>query len=343
MNERKNLSETIRIDLIPGTAEPQQEGTAKKPTKPPAKPPVSPLTRVKWPKRGAEPAAVSRSRYQELLQSVYDAALVTNVFGKITDANVRAVEFLHFSREELCAMQVFDIISGADRTLMQTLCQGLENERFTLIQAYCRRRDGSLFPAEIAVNKLHFGQMYLCFFIRDISVRKKAEDLLRTEHVAIQNAGNGIAISTIEAKLEYVNPALSDMLGYSSTEDLEGTGLRDLLVDHTAVDELTNLVLTSEQKWMSETALRRQDGEEIFCQISAVCSRDEEGEPVSIVFSFADITEHRIMETTLASAQDDATEQANELQHDKEHLEKELAACREEIELLKARIAETEE
>ena len=341
MSDRKNLSETIRIDLIPGTTEPQQEEAAQKPVPPPAaKAPVSPLTRVKWPKRAAEPTAVSRSRYQELLQSVYDAALVTNVFGKITDANVRAVEFLHFSREELCAMQVFDIISGADRSLMQTLCQGLEHERFTLIQAYCRRRDGSFFPAEIAVNKLHFGQMYLCFFIRDISVRKKAEDRLRTEHIAIQNAGNGIAISDLDVTLEYVNPAFAGMLGYPHTADLEGVDLRELLVNHTAADDLTKLVLGNDQAWMNEMAMLRKDGEELFVQISAVCSRDDDGEPVNIVFSFADITEHKITETALATAQDDAAEQVNELENDKQRLEEELATCRKQVEELTAQIAE---
>jgi PAS domain S-box-containing protein len=343
MSERKNLSETIRIDLIPGTTEPQQEAAIQKPAEAPAKAPVSPLTRVKWPKRAAEPTAVSRSRYQELLQSVYDAALVTNVFGKITDANVRAVEFLHFSREELCAMQVFDIISGADRSLMQTLCQGLEHERFTLIQAYCRRRDGSFFPAEIAVNKLHFGQMYLCFFIRDISVRKKAEDRLRTEHVAIQNAGTGIAIPDLDVTLEYVNPAFAGMLGYPRAADLESVDLRELLVDHTAADDLTKLVLANDQTWMNEMSMRRQDGEELFVQISAVCSRDDEGKPVNIVFSFADITEHKITETALATAQDDAAEQASELESDKQRLEEELAGYREQIEELTAQISKLKE
>ena len=67
MNERKNLSETIRIDLIPGTAEPQQEGTAKKPTKPSAKPPVSPLTRGNWPKRGAEPVKLPTGEERKFL------------------------------------------------------------------------------------------------------------------------------------------------------------------------------------------------------------------------------------------------------------------------------------
>ena len=87
------------------------------------------------------------------------------------------------------------MISGADQSLIDTLCENLENERFTLIQAYCVRKDGSFFPSEIAVNKLHLESKHLCFFLRDITVRRQAEEMLRTEHNAIQNSGSLLKIA----------------------------------------------------------------------------------------------------------------------------------------------------
>lgn len=117
------------------------------------------------------------SSYQPLLQSLYDAALITDFTGKITDANARAIDFLQHDRAALCALQVLDIISGADDSLLQTIRENLENERFTHIEAYCVRKDASIFPAEIVVNQLrHATERQLAFFIRDITRRRQVEE-----------------------------------------------------------------------------------------------------------------------------------------------------------------------
>lgn len=280
MSDRKNLSETLRIDLIPGTA----GSAASRPEKPPAK--RSPL-KVNWPKQGREPPAVSRSRYQELLQSVYDAAVVTNVYGRITDTNGRALDFLQYSREELCSLQVFDVISGTSRQLLETLCKALENERFTLMQAYCRRHDGTFFPAEIAVNMLRFGQVYLCFFIRDTTRRKQVEDRLRTEHEALHNAAAGIVIADLEARIEYGNPAFARAIEMDDSSELVGKDLRDFLADPQGTIGAIEQALNAGEAWQAELELRQPGGGTISLACSATCSRDDEGVPVNLVFSFA--------------------------------------------------------
>jgi len=160
------LSETMRIDLIPEATVPEGEEAAA---------PVSSLTRMDWSPRRKAPEYVARSRYQELLQSLYDAALVTRLSGEIIDVNARAVEFLRHHRADLFVMTIFEIISGADENLIENLYKNLEDERFSLIQAYCLRSDGSYFPAEIAVSRLRLDEVCLCFFIRDISWRHEAE------------------------------------------------------------------------------------------------------------------------------------------------------------------------
>lgn len=125
------------------------------------------------------PPPAEDSLYHGLLQNLYDAAVITDPAGRITNANVRALDFLLFERQELCAMNIIGLISGADESLLQTILQNLENQRFTHIEGYCVRKDGTIFASEIVANRLRTAEQdQLVFFIRDITRRKAIEDEL---------------------------------------------------------------------------------------------------------------------------------------------------------------------
>jgi PAS domain S-box-containing protein len=120
--------------------------------------------------------------YQQFMQSIYDAVLITDLQGAVVDANGRANEFFLCDLKELCTKTIFDIICGLDAEVLGTIIGNLKNDRFTLVEACCRRRDLSLFYAEIATSLLELGHTpHLCFFVRDISKRKQDEaDLAHT-------------------------------------------------------------------------------------------------------------------------------------------------------------------
>jgi PAS domain S-box-containing protein len=282
MTYDKRLSSTMRIDLTAGGSEPEVARPAG---------PVSSLTRMDWQPRRKAPEYVARSRYQELLQSLYDAALVTRLSGEIIDVNARAVEFLRYERADLFVMTIYNIISGTDESLMKTLDENLDRERFSLLQAYCLRSDGTFFPAEIAVSRLRLDEVCLCFFIRDISWRQEAEERLELEHQALHMAGNGMVIADAHGKLVYGNPAFARLLGYETPDALVECDILDFFRSRSEGEHLLQQVLSDEQTWMVETAMRRHDGAEVHVQISATCKRSATGDPAGFVFSFADITE----------------------------------------------------
>lgn len=118
-------------------------------------------------------------RYQELLHSLYDGVIITKASGQIVDINARALSLLHYEQNELSRLNVLDIIAGANEQLLQTIFNNIESNRFTLIDGYCVRKDKTTFPAEIATNRLVLTQEgHLCFFVRDVTKRKKAEEEL---------------------------------------------------------------------------------------------------------------------------------------------------------------------
>jgi PAS domain S-box-containing protein len=117
------------------------------------------------------------SDIQQLFHALYDAALITTLHGTVVDANVRAVRFLDYDYRQLCGMSFVEVVPGTDDTLLATIRDNLNRGCHTLLDAHCLRRDGSQFPAEIAVTKLDLaGTPSLCFFIRDVTRRKQAEE-----------------------------------------------------------------------------------------------------------------------------------------------------------------------
>jgi len=284
-----DMSRTMRIDLIPDV--PSE--------------PVKDKRRivVKLTKTGevaaTEPASSGKSRYQELLDSIYDAAIITDLKGTISDANARAAEFLIWSKEELIGIAVGDVISGADAALVSSLCQNLERQRFTLMQAYCVRKDGSFFPSEVAVNRLRSGTGSLCFFIRDITLRRQADEMLRTEHNAIQNAANGIAITNREGLLEYVNPAFAAIVDSSEPEELTGASIYDVFDGSDMVRDMFFSVLEENRRWQGEVSAEMPSGRRLDLELMATSNRNSDGENVGLVVSVSDLSDRMRAEAAL--------------------------------------------
>jgi PAS domain S-box-containing protein len=117
--------------------------------------------------------------YDKLLESIYDGVFITDRHGVILDFNGRAAEFFKLDEPQLLGLPVVDLISGADERLIDTVQGNLNNSRYTLIEARCRRADGTSFPAEIAVNQVDLdAEGQLCFFVRDITLRRQTMDAL---------------------------------------------------------------------------------------------------------------------------------------------------------------------
>jgi len=174
-----------------------------------------PVRVIKKKKRGGE------SLYHELLESVYDAVVITDLAGRICEVNHRAVEFLRFELRELKSMHIFSLIMGADDSLLDTIRQNVDDERFTLAEATCERKDGTRFPAEIAINLIHISKRgELCFFIRDVSLRKEAEDaLLKANSELIRAEKMKGRLDTITTLSHEINNPLQMLL---SMVELEG-------------------------------------------------------------------------------------------------------------------------
>lgn len=284
MNENVNKSSTMRIDLIPDISDiPLSE-----------KPKASFVMPVGGEARKFSPTPQNDQKpggYGELFQDLYDAGIVTDLYGRVRDVNRRALDFFGYSPEQFSHLTIDEIIAGADDELIRTLYENLQNECFTLMQAFCYRSDGTAFPAEVSVSQLRLSTPHLCFFVRDETMRRQADEMLRTEHNALQNASDAIVVIDMNSQIEYANPATARIWGYPSTTDLVGQPLGKLLLNEN--DGAAVLESLSGERFMTSgvAVALRYDDEPFRVNVRAASNRDSDGNVVGAVLSFSDLTE----------------------------------------------------
>lgn len=297
--EKEQSQATMRIDITPAMLEQLQQAPAPSGVRV-----VRPGGLTMTPRPGgpgvirvpAGPAArpMGGEDFQVLLQSIYDAVFITDPQGAITGANVRAEQFFASSRAELCKKNVLDVLCGAQRSLLDTILGSLENNRFVLIQALCRRADETMFPGEISVSRLPLGgKTHLSFFIRDITLRKETEERLKTGYTALQNSGSGIAVADMEGMLAgYVNPSMLVLLGLESAEEAYALNFRQFLKEEALAADMLATVQAGDT-WVGELEMKRKDGAPFFAQASLEPNLNPDGAMTGIVVSLLDVTPQR--------------------------------------------------
>jgi PAS domain S-box-containing protein len=127
----------------------------------------------------------SEARYRGLLEAAPDAMVVVNQAGEIVLLNLQAEKQFGYHRDELVGQQVTNIIPEgfAERLIaddLRSAADALAQQIGTGIELSALRKDGTAFPIEIMLSPLESAEgILITAAIRDISVRKAAEEHLR--------------------------------------------------------------------------------------------------------------------------------------------------------------------
>ena len=137
-------------------------------------------------RKGAEKlVAQMEGRYRGLLEAAPDAMVVVNQGGDIVLVNIQAEKQFGYRRDELLGQKVTNIIPAgfAERLIADDLRSAEDATAQQIgigIELIARRKDGTEFPIELMLSPLESAEgILVTAAIRDISVRKAAEGLLR--------------------------------------------------------------------------------------------------------------------------------------------------------------------
>lgn len=119
------------------------------------------------------------------------------------------------------------------------------------------------------------------------------EKLLSFEK-ALETMQLGVTITDLKGKILYINPADSEMHGYT-VEELKDRNVR-VLAPAEMWDPLSLEKITSMKRWKRESVNQRKDNSFFPVQLMSDVVTNAEGEPLGIVTTCEDITERKKME-----------------------------------------------
>jgi PAS domain S-box-containing protein len=209
-----------RPSVIPTPKPPQPEPAAPAPASAavPAADPVSfaPATAVPTDASG-KPSAYRqdhKSLYKQLLRGLYDAVFVTDPKGHVIDSNGRVQEAFQFDGNEVWDMEIVKLIPGITPQLLERVRQGLSENRHVLIDARCIRKDGTAFPAEVAISPIDLiNEGDMVFSVRSMERRKRQSQLLRSFQNALANDLSAVAVCDRAGQISYASRTLRTPVG----------------------------------------------------------------------------------------------------------------------------------
>lgn len=283
MKIREDADRNLRIEIPP--ARPVDEAEARSVTE---RTSVLRRLRLSLPRVDRDDAAPRAGRCPPALRALPDGVLITDTSARITDCNSRACEFFGYPCAEIRGRLLTDLLSGADPSLVEALAGALPRAHHAFVSAHGRRKDDSLFPAEMTASALDRDTW--CVVVRDITLRRQSEELLRTCYHALNNAGCGIAVLDAAGTLVYANPAAAALWEISSGDEVVGKPLAALWRPSEAIAPLLHALRNGDDGWEGDIEARRSDGEALRIQVAASLDRGAGDEAAGMVVSFMDVT-----------------------------------------------------
>ena len=177
-------------------------------------------------------AALRRSseQFRSVIETCSDAIVTVNSSGNIALWNKGAESLFGYQTQEILGKSFLRIIAGdMQESHGQFFTQFLaERKPGTIVrhgQLHGRRKDGSTFPTEGSASlwKTSDG-VFITSLIRDISERKRSEELLKQSEERFRNlaqsAIDGIVITDEDRRIIFWNKAAERIFGYSEQEVL---------------------------------------------------------------------------------------------------------------------------
>jgi len=128
--------------------------------------------------------------------------------------------------------------------------------------------------------------------MQQVSTLEKREQRLRRFEQAVESTGNGIVMTNPAGTIEYVNPALESIAGYTEDE-LLGEPPEMLLPDGAGdvFDEEFWQTLADQTEWEEDIIIERKNSHRRVVNATTTVLRDAERETEGFVIVLSDITE----------------------------------------------------
>ena len=135
----------------------------------------------------------TEARFRSFVDHATDGFFLFDEHQALLDVNRQACESLGYSREEMIGMHPRDFDAGLDPASIARIGERIEAGETVTFETLHRRKDGTVFPVEVRARQFPLGaRPFRLSLARDITERKRAEEVLRESEAKLQKA-QGIA------------------------------------------------------------------------------------------------------------------------------------------------------
>jgi PAS domain S-box-containing protein len=241
------------------------------------------------------------------LNNVHEAAFLADEKGCFHYVNEESCRILGYTRDELLGLCVADIDPDFPLERWPSHWDDLKAQHSLTFETRHKAKNGSIFPVEISTNYFEYdGQGYNLALVRDITVRKRAEEALRQVNETLRATLDAAPVAIVDLDTEgrvksLWNPAAEQMLGWRREEVL-GQFLPTVPEDSKEEFALFRDWVRSGKAIMGKDVVRRRkDGSWIEYSIYAAPEYDACGKVIGNIAVLMDITERKRVEDAVAA------------------------------------------
>lgn len=273
------------------------------------------------------PSKEGHDIYRSIFYNSNDGILIHDLEGKILDVNMKAVERLGYSRQDLLSINISALHPGGSLDLLKSALKKIYSDGSVTFVIDYKKKDGGVFPAEVSSGLLRTGgDILIQSLFRDITARRDLEDKLRSSEMMFRTffdrSPTGIIIYPLvkdplhkQLKFAYFNSAFHDFFGYTRAE-IEAKSVADISHPKDMVDNsglLDELLAGRLDSYHMEKRYIKKDGEMIWGLINVTTLRDSYGATSHVMTSLLDITERKKIKEALIADRNFSTSIINSL------------------------------
>ncbi|NOK22601.1 sensor histidine kinase, partial [Corallococcus carmarthensis] len=260
-------------------------------------------------RRAEQSLRLSEARFGGIVAHAADAIITIDTEQRILLFNASAERIFGYSAQEALGQPLDILLPESLRDLharhVRTFAGGTVTSRHMgeRLPILGLRKGGEEFPAEASISKLDVeGTRLLTVILRDISARRRAEDVLRLSEerfrTSFEGAPMGMALMALDGRYLHVNAAFCDIVGYSREEMLSRsfqdiTAPEDLALDQENAARMRRGEIDSFQR---EKHYVRKDGQRVTLIVRGAVVRDARGRPIHFISQMQDITQRQQLE-----------------------------------------------
>ncbi len=263
------------------------------------------ISQIVTQRRSEDALLESEDRYRKLVEQSHDAIFIFQD-SHITFANERVMEITGYTRDELYAMEIWNLLHPDDRRYLLDMLAKREKGLIVpnTYEVRILTKDGKTRYLEAAIAPLvSGGRESILGSVRDITERKTADEALRKseeKYRSIFNTFDDLYYQTdMDGIITTLSPSCRRITGWDP-EELVGTQVLNLYPFPTQRRMLLDHMFENGAVHDYEVILTNKKGEHLNVSVTSHVVRDETGKPVAIEGALRDITQRIRVEKALA-------------------------------------------